>query len=285
MDTILFLILVPMLVGLFIFLNWINLEKRLMTEILARESDFILGNVETITEEDIQALPEPIGRYMRYIRAVGQPKVFNFKAYFHGTFKIDETKPWVNISAKQFNYLPDPTRIFVMKAAMMGITMSARHIHHHGKGLFEVTLLKLKKLFSVSGPAIDEGDLTTFLNDLILIAPTGIFSLQDRITWEVIEDKVHVYLEYEGLKVRAQLIIDGEGRLTNFISDNRYYDEKDDNNNTVWIRSEWSTPILEYGERDSMYLPIRAKAQWKKQNGYLEYADFIIDSVETNIGW
>ena len=215
-----------------------------------------------ITEDDINYLPELFQKYFKYCNLIGTSYVYNFRLSFTGKFRLDQTKPWLRIKAIQFNNLPNPTRLFCMKAYMFGIiTMVGEHVHHQGKGRFKGKMIKLINLFDESGKAIDEGDLTTFLNDLILLAPQGILVLKDKLSWkEVNESTVEVSLAYGTNIVKAQLIFENTGKLINFISSDRYIEEENDQGVKQYNKREWMTPIKEYSNFNSLNMPSRAVA-------------------------
>ncbi|MBK9257316.1 MAG: hypothetical protein IPM42_17735 [Saprospiraceae bacterium] len=48
-----------------------------------------------LSETDIQSLPEPVKKYIRYSGCIGKPKVNNFKIEFEGKIRKDEQSEWM----------------------------------------------------------------------------------------------------------------------------------------------------------------------------------------------
>jgi hypothetical protein len=80
------------------------------------------NNFETdlLTEADIQTLPVPVQKYLRYSGAVNKPKVKNMKIVFDGEMR-DKGKDFFKFISVQYNFFDDPTRLFFMKAKMYGL--------------------------------------------------------------------------------------------------------------------------------------------------------------------
>ena len=237
-----------------------------------------------LSEDDLNSFPQLIQRYLRKTGAVGKEIPYNFKLNFTGNFRIDKQKPFMPIKAVQFNYLPEPTRLFVMKLYMFKIvTMVGEHEHHQGKGFFGGKLLRFIKLFNIRGKEVDIGDLTTFLNDCVLISPAGLVYLQDRIEWkELSESMLSLTLTYKNLSVEATLFFDQEGLLSDFSTTDRFYEEQQVDGSKNWVRREWRTPILDYERINDEMRIKRAKAIWKLPDENFEYADFTVQSIQYN---
>jgi hypothetical protein len=56
-----------------------------------------------LTEPDIQQLPEPVKRYIRYTGSVGKPKVNNIKITFTGKIRNKEKSEWMPFTSEQYN--------------------------------------------------------------------------------------------------------------------------------------------------------------------------------------
>jgi hypothetical protein len=237
-----------------------------------------------LIEEDLKLFPKLMQQYYEKTGAVGKEIPYNFSLEFVGKFRIDQKKPFMPIKAIQFNYLPEPTRLFVMKLYMFRvITMVGEHEHHQGKGSFVGKLLRLITLFNIKGHEIDLGDLSTFLNDCVLLCPAGLVYLQDRLEWEELsESELSLTLVYKDLKVKANLFFDKEGLLCDFSTRDRFYEEHHDDGTKKWVQMEWRTPILEYETINDVITVKRAKAIWKLPNEDYEYADFTVKSLKFN---
>jgi hypothetical protein len=74
----------------------------------------------------------------------------------------------------------------------------------------------------------------------------------------------------------GRIFIDDAGRLTNFTA-MRYREIDGD-----FSLDPWSTPIVGYGERAGLNLPVRGQAVWNLPSGDLPYADLEITDLEYN---
>ena len=72
----------------------------------------------TLTETDVQSLPEPIRKYLHYTGSIGKPKVNNFKVKFTGKIRKDERSEWMPFTSEQYNFQEPSTRLFFMNAMM-----------------------------------------------------------------------------------------------------------------------------------------------------------------------
>ena len=97
------------------------------------------------------------------------------------------------------------------------------------------------------------------------------------IRWEAV-DKLSAKVTFSdhGKSVSAQVFFDDVGRLTNFTA--MRYREIDGE----FSLDRWSTPIVGYGERAGLKLPIRGQAVWNLSAGDVPYADLEIRDVEYN---
>jgi hypothetical protein len=113
-----------------------------------------------------------------------------------------------------------------------------------------------------------------YLNEIMWF-PTAF--LGENISWEEVdEDSARVTLIDHGKSVSARMFFDDAGRLTDFAA-MRYREIGGE-----FSLDQWSTPVLDYGERAGLKLPTRGQAVWNLEAGDLLYADLEITEVEYN---
>lgn len=131
------------------------------------------GDDSPVTEEEIADLDEPVQRYLRFMGVVGRPRVWSFEGRFAGRFRQRVDGPWMDAVAFQYNTRLDVARIFTMRLrAAKVVPMIGHDTYVRGSGRM---LGKVFGLFTVadgSGKEFDIGELTTYLNDAILLAPS-----------------------------------------------------------------------------------------------------------------
>ncbi|MEY4580677.1 MAG: hypothetical protein RL701_5380, partial [Pseudomonadota bacterium] len=120
-----------------------------------------------ITDADLEPLPVPVQRYLRITGAVGQPRIVNFRARWHGRMRSSASEPWMSFHAEQVNTLADmPARLFSMDAVMKGLPVAVYHRFIGESASFRVRLLSLFRMVDSHGPVMDRSETVTILNDL-----------------------------------------------------------------------------------------------------------------------
>ena len=84
------------------------------------------------TEADIGPLPDPVKRYLRVTRSVGQPRVRNYRLRFRGRIRSAPDSRWMPFEAEQQSVADEPTRLFLMRARMFGVPVEAFHRASNG---------------------------------------------------------------------------------------------------------------------------------------------------------
>ena len=232
-------------------------------------------NIPRISTEDIMRLPQPIQRYMNYAGVAGKERLFNFNLAFAGDFKLGPKQDWMQITTDQYNFMQEPTRLFYIQGSKMGLRISGRDAYLNGKGNMFGKMLGIT-LFDERGPEMDIGELVTFLNDQVVVAPGCI---NDRLEWEEINDDCcRVSISHAGIRVSAKLFVNKQGELVNFETTDRFF--KSEKGEMVQCR--WSTPLSDYKEQNGVMMCSRGRAIWHTENGPYEYARFTIQQVRFN---
>src|ERR1700694_1105338 len=105
-----------------------------------------------LTERDLQHLPAPVQKYLRYSRALGKPRTANLRAALIGTMRSKKDGRWMTVRAEQYDFFDEPSRIFYMRARMFGIPFDALHLFVPGSATMEVKLASLFKVVDAKGP-------------------------------------------------------------------------------------------------------------------------------------
>lgn len=72
-----------------------------------------IDNISILNETDIQHLPEPVQKYLRYTGAIGKPNIYNFRVAFTGGMKRKIVGKWMDITYEQYNFYSDYAHVFV----------------------------------------------------------------------------------------------------------------------------------------------------------------------------
>ncbi|QHT65317.1 hypothetical protein GXP67_00820 [Rhodocytophaga rosea] len=227
-----------------------------------------------LTETDIQELPEPVKKYLRFTGSVGKPKVNNFKIEFTGKIRKDEQSEWMPFTSEQYNFMHTPTRLFFMKAIMKGMPVAGYHCFKNGYAFMDIRLLSLFKVQYQDGVEMDLSETVTFFNDMCCLAPPTL--IDKRIKWLAVENnKVKASFTNNHITVFAWLYFNDKGELINFISDDRYSAD-------AGKQLPWATPLKDYQEINGYRLMGNAETIYSYPDRDLVYGTFKLIRIEYN---
>jgi hypothetical protein len=156
------------------------------------------------------------------------------------------------------------------------VPVLGRDTYADGKGRMLIRLLDLITVGDGKGEAYDIGELVTYLDDGIMIAPAML--LVPEVHWsEVDESSFDVTLTDHGRAVSARVFLDERGAPTNFETTDRFYSDPKDPAKVT--RCKWTTPIEGWQEIGGRHLPTRGQAVWHPPEGELAYADFAFEAA------
>jgi len=228
-----------------------------------------------ITSDMLADLPEPVQRYMTYTGVVGNPWIDTVRLKQVGRFRQGLDRPWMSMTAEEFYTTNPPTLIWNARFKVAGLPLlRARDKYESGQGHMFGKLGGLITVFDVSGEKLDQATMIRYLNEIMWF-PTAF--LGENITWEDVDaHSAQVTFSDCGKSVSGRMVFDDAGRLTNFTT--MRYREIDGE----FSLDPWSTPIMDYGARAGLNLPVRGQAVWNLPSGDLPYADLEISEVEYN---
>ena len=257
------------------FAEW-NFNRKYKNQVRAFLGQAPLEPVSLLTEADVQYLPGPVKKYLRYSRAIGKPKVKNFKVKFSGQLRQNAQSQWMPFTSEQYNFVEASIRQFFLYATMKHLPVTGFHSFKNGSAFMDIRLLSMFRVQYQSGKEMDISETVTFFNDMCCLAPATL--IDDRIQWmETDGDKVHASFTNNGITISAWLHFNDEGELINFISEDRYAAE-----GKKLIRLPWSTPLKEYKEFDGRKITSNADAIYTYPNEDFCYGNFRVESIEYN---
>ncbi len=252
--------------------------RRLRAAALARS-----GVDGMVTDADLAALPDPIAAHIRLSGAVGQPRVGNFRARIHGRIRGGPGKPWMSFTGEQVNiYGSVPSRVLLMDATMFGLPVDVLHAFTGPHATMQVKLCSLLPMVDASGRDMDRAETVTMFNDLCVLSPGALVDAPVR--WRPI-DRCRVRGEFTNgaHTVAADLTFDTDGRLVDFVSDDRLRAAPDGKS---FVRQRWSTPIAGYRRLGTRTIGTRGEARWHapEPEGDFAYLEFVVDAIAYNAG-
>lgn len=231
-----------------------------------------------VTDAELAGLPPLLQTYLRRVGVVGKPHVRNFRATFRGQMRQGKTEAWMDMTAEQVNFYAPPGRLFFMQATRAGIPFDAFHRYVGPHATFEVRIAGLYPMVDARGPAMDQSETVTMLNDMCLLAPATL--VDQPVTWETVDDHtLRATFTNAGQTVHADLTFDARGDLVGFVSHDRYQTD-----GTTTHAYPWSTPLTAYGEVGGYRLWKTGEARWVEPDGEWAYGKFELVELAYNVG-
>ncbi len=231
-----------------------------------------------VTGEDLSHLPEPVRRYLHFSGAVGRPRVLNFRLGLRGRLRQGPSSTWMRFSAEQFTCFDPRVRAFYLKSSMYGVPLDGLHLYVGSTATMEIKLASLIKIVDGRGPEMNQSETVTMFNDMCVFAPATL--IDESIRWEEIDSRtVAARFTNAGITIEAKLLFDAEGKLINFISNDRYQST----DGKVFRKYPWSTPIQEHREFDGRLVAATAEAVWSPPEGGFAYGEFLLTEIEYNL--
>lgn len=229
------------------------------------------GPSAPVRGEDIAKLPESVRRYLIYMGVMNRPRDWSFRLHYEGRFRLKPDHDWSPCTVWQYNSSLDVARVFHLKMSLANVMPAVgRDTYVHGHGRMRVRLFNVLPIVDASGPEFDTGELVTYLNDAILLAPSML--LGPATAWAAVDDaRFDVSLTDQGRTVTARVTLDGRGAPTLFSTEDRYCNDPFTRGHPL-IRGRWTTPVSGWSTSRERPLPTGAVATWHLPGGDFEYA-------------
>ena len=146
-------------------------------------------------------------------------------------------------------------RLFHMRIDFARVVpMVGRDAYVDGHGDMKGKLAGLVTVANGSGHEFDLGELVTYLNDAVVLAPSML--LDDSTTWSEVDDEsFDIELRDGAHVVHARVFVDAEGTLVDFSTDDRWCDLPGG-----LVQARWSTPFDGWVEVDGRPWPTTGRA-------------------------
>ena len=232
-----------------------------------------------VADADLAVLPETVQRYLRAMGVVGRPRDGSFVAHLRGKFRLRPKQRFMGCETWQCNTVEPLARLFHMRIDFAHIIpMVGRDAYVSGHGSMSGKLLGLVAVADGKGDAFDVGELTTWLNDAVVMCPSML--LIPAVSFATVDDaSFDVSCRDAGRMVTAHVLLDDDGHPLDFRTTDRYADLPGG-----LQRAEWSTPLSGWHDVDGRRLPSTGSAVWKLEDGDLTYLEFVFadDAITYN---
>lgn len=233
---------------------------------------------EPVTETDLAPLPPVAARYLRAMGVVGRPRTWSLRAHFTGRFRRGPDQPWLPLDAWQYNSALEVARLFRMRLVVARVLpMWGWDTYRGGTGRMLGKALGLVTVADGSGPEFDTSELSTWLNDAVLLAPGML--VHDRVAWdESGEDSFWVSVTDSGRTVSAQVLLDDQWRPRDFRTDDRWADLPGG-----LVRAPWSTPVAGWTLVGGLPRPTGGAAVWHLPDDEFRYGELTLRDLALDV--
>lgn len=229
-----------------------------------------------LTESDIQHLPLPVQRYIRYSGVLNHEKVRNIKICFTGQMR-EKGKEWFELHSTQYNFFDIPARLFYMTGKIKGMNVPGYHAYKNGNASMQIRLFGLFPVVNVRDGDLNQAETVTFFNDMCLMAPATL--IDKRIQWEETDSlSAKATFTCNGIKISAMLYFNETGQLVNFVSDDRYA-----LSGKSFEKFRFSTPAYDYKNINGINICTRGEVIWHYPEGEFVYGKFKLDTIDYNL--
>ncbi len=237
-----------------------------------------LGEARLITDADLAPLPAPVARYLRLTGVVGQPRVQNYRLRFSGRIRGAPDSRWMPFVAEQRSFTDQPTRLFLMHARMFGLPVEVLHRSIDGHATMQVKLFGAIPIADARGEVMDRSEAVTMFNDMCLLMPPTL--IDPAITWEQLDaHSVRAGFRNRDQAITATLVFGEDGRLTNFVSEDRSRSSAD---GKTFTRLRFSTPVRSYRAFGPLTLTALGEGRWHLPEGEFVYGEFHLLDAAVN---
>ncbi|MBP6397373.1 MAG: hypothetical protein KBF57_00360 [Saprospiraceae bacterium] len=219
----------------------------------------------------LEELPLPVQKYLSYCGSNTDRRPTH--VFFTMNGKMQDSKgSWFDFTSEQYDFFEPYSRSFLMYGKIKGLNVPGYHKWTEGKGSMDVRVFGLIPILHYEGQMMDQSDAVTLLNDICLMVPSAL--LDPNFRWENIDSfTTKIYFPYPGGEVSADLIFNEEGKLINFISDDRYDVGRGK-------KFRFSTPVTAYTKINDTNVVKSADAIWHYPEGDFTYAKFNLAVIE-----
>ncbi len=210
---------------------------------------------KVVTEEMLQALPEPVQAYLRYTQIVGKKVISTVRLKQAGDFRLKPKQSFKTMRAVQ--YFNVDSQEFYWQGKVSGVTATDCFIK--GKGRLTVKLLGLFKVADAKGPQVDQGELLRFLAEGVWFP--SIYA-DSTIRWQSLgKRKARASIVKNGISVSADFYFNEQHQVERICA--KRYMERDG----AFELRDWEIRIGDYQTFDDVRIPVRADVIWKLEEG------------------
>lgn len=233
-----------------------------------------------VCKADLDGLPAAARRFLTYSGVLGRPRTRSVRAHATGAFRRAPGARWMPCEAWQYDACLGVRRVFHMRLRYLGfLPLLVRDTYEEGRGHMLGRLLDLVPVVDEDDDRVTTGELVTYLNDALLLAPSMLLSPE--VEWVEVDDaSFDVSLTDRGRTVTGRAFVDPDGRLVDFSTEDRWVSLSKAGEAPRWTRARWSTPTRGVRTVHGRTVVAGGQAVWHLPEGDFAYADLTFDRVE-----
>jgi hypothetical protein len=247
----------------------IAFERQITGEIDTLLADVRGSRVTTIEPHDVEQLPLPVQRWLRYSRVIGTMRPTTMRLRQQGEFDLG--RGWMPFNAEQYFTIDPPA--FVWKASFRMapmVSVVGRDRYCEGVGSLDMRVLSLVPVAKKVGGGLNQGDLLRFLGEMQWFPAAA---LSEYIKWEALDaTSARATMSFGGISAPMTFVFGEDGRLLEERA-TRYNDAR--GRNEVWVNR--NDEDREFGR---VVVPAVGEARWEYASGPFPYIRWRITTVE-----
>lgn len=270
------IVIAGLLTGLFAF-NRIRLNRanaRLLEELLKEASP---ASERFFKKEDLEALPQPVQRYLATVLREGQPYLRTVRLQQRGEFRLgDATAPWKLFTATQHFTIDPPGFVWDAKIEMLPhLSIRVVDMYKHGEGTLQARVLSTISVVD-EGPGVEmnSGELMRYLAETVWF-PTALLP-SSGVAWAPIDDEsARATLAHRGTKVSLVFHFNSRNEVDRVFAENRHREV-----NGTFEPTPWTGHFRNYQVRNGVHIPLEGEVEWNLPEGNLSYWRGHLDKIE-----
>jgi hypothetical protein len=247
-------------------------QRQMASEIDALLSDARPTAPSDVGERDLQIVPEPVRRWLRYSQVVERERPTTVRLRQKGQFQMDRTG-WLPYEAEQYFTTDPPAFLWKASFRMLPlVSVVGRDQYRNGEASIQMRILSLLPVADKTGGGLNQGDLLRYLGELQWFPAAA---LADYLTWEGLgADSARATIRYGGITASMTFFFGDDGRLLEARAI-RYNDAR--GRNERWVNRNDSD--LEFG---GIRVPAVGEARWEYDSGPYPYIRWHLTDLEQN---
>jgi hypothetical protein len=248
----------------------ISFDRRMTRQIDALLADARPTGERTVTEHDLEQLPEPVRRWLRYSKVLGTRRPSTVRLRQDGRFQMDGGN-WVPFEAEQY-FTTDPPGFFWKASFRMAplVSVIGRDEYRASEARMEMRLLSLVPVANKTGGGLNQGDMLRWLGEVQWFPATA---FSNYIRWETVDaNSARATMTYGGIAASMTVRFGSDGRVIESTAV-RYNDAR--GRDERWVNRNDADD--QFG---GIRVPVSGEARWEYASGPYPYIRWRITAIE-----